>query len=283
MIRLIIEKIEWHRMKMIAFDHPYFDIKRHVLSERAAEQLLRKHQVLDAKEVLRKARIECDLPLPTDNGSNCGSSIDWKQHMSKPRPHYRRIAIALVAALIITGFLTLTKPGIALAQELYEIIVRVVHGTLMAQNREIPDDVDPIDFSKIPVEFSSLEEIAQLTGRVIFVPADDDGKLVELSTIIMNSEMMVIVSKYAREDGTSYRIAQTIHNSDTLWAEASSSITDELITITLPIGMTVYLSRMEDETVYAAAFGAGYDLNVASTDLTLGELQELVKRIQLIG
>ncbi len=283
MISFLKEKIEWHRMKMVAFDHPYFDIKKHALSERAAEQLLREHRVLDVKEVLRRARIECGIPQPTGAEGNHDPYIDWLQQTHQPIFLFRRFAIVVIAALLLAGFLTLTKPGIALAQELYEVIVSVVDGTLRAQNRGIPEEVDPIDFSKLPAEFSSMEEIAQLTGRVIFVPAEGDGMLIGFSTTLMNSEMMAISSNYIREDGTSYRIAQTIYNSDTYWADASSSVTDEMMILSLPVGITVYLSQMEDGTVYAAAFDVGYDLNIASTDLTLEELQELVKGIQLIG
>jgi len=65
MISYIHDKLEWSRMKRVAFDHPFFDRKAHILTEREAERILRKHIISEGSEVIKRARIECNLPDPT--------------------------------------------------------------------------------------------------------------------------------------------------------------------------------------------------------------------------
>ena len=54
-------------------------------------------------------------------------------------------------------------------------------------------------------------------------------------------------------------------------------------TVELDIGVTAYLSAMEDGTAYAEAFGAGYSVNLSSRELSADELLETMQRIRLIG
>ncbi len=283
MIRFIRDRIEWQRMKMIAFDHPYFDIRAHRLSERKAERIIRKHQVRDVKEVIRIARIECGIPEPEESESSHAPIIDRRRDMRASSTfRFRRAIIAFVAAVTFIGFFTLTKPGVAFAQEIYKVVVRIFDGTLMARNNKMPDEISPIDFSKLPAEYSTLEEAAEATGRAIVVPDSNDSTLVEFFTDTIDNEMMLVSAKYLRGDGKSYRIAQTIHNKNSLWAGAASTIDDDLASTELSIGVTIYFGEMTDGTVYAEAYGAGFDLNLSSTELSLKELQEVVLGAQII-
>ena len=281
MIRYIRDKIEWHRMKKIAFDHPFFAVSKHVISEREAERLLREHPPLDVKKFLRRARIECGITEPIED--ELCKDVDLNKRYRWERrtiaPNLRKFIVVFAAVLLITVFFVFTKPGISLAEGIYNIVVKVFNGTLMAQNLEMPSEVTPLDFSKLQTEFSSLEEIAKATGRAIIVPAESDGELVELS-VTTGSTMMVVRSQYAQAGGNTYRIVQTLYNKDVLWADASSLNAEEIISTAQSLGMKIYFGQMIDGTVYATAYGAGFDLNIASTDLSIQELQQIVEQIQ---
>lgn len=283
MTRYFQDKTEWRRMKRIAFDHPYYDIRAHVLSERKAVRIIRKHQARSAKEILRNAMIECRIPEPHKSEYSHAPIVDRNQNKRIVTAfRFRRVIIAVVVVLAVAGFFTLTKPGIALAQELYEIVVRVFDGTLKVNNNKMPDEVSPIDFSTLTTEYSRLEDVAQATKRVIIVPSSNDGELTGLFVDILSNEMMMVSTKYVRKDGKTYQLVQTIHNENSYWSVAVSTIQDDLKPMTLPLGLTVYFSEMDDGTVYAAAYGAGYDLNVSSTELTLHELRELMQDVQIL-
>lgn len=282
MIRYIQDKIEWRRMKRVAFDHPYFDVKAHHISEHEADRIMRKHQVRNVKEVLRLARIECGIPEPIRNKDSHAPSVERQRNKRFAAAFpFRRAIITLVVVLAVACFLALTKPGIALAQEIYEVIVRVFNGTLLVRNK-MPDEISSIDFSMLPTEYSSLEDVAQTTGRAMIVPSKNDGELSELFVDIMGNEMMMVSTKYISEDGKSFRVAQTLHNDNSLWSGAVSTTDDVLEPLELQLGMTVYFGQMADGTIFAEAHGAGYDLDVFSTDLSIEELREIIERIQIV-
>lgn len=262
-------------MKRVAFDHPYFDIKAHALTEREAERILRKHDIPDGFEVLKKARVECNLP---DSTSQTQKGVETRHKTINPRIY--RGLVALAAILILVSFFMFTKVGTALAHAAYEIIVQILNGTLMSRNSKIPDEVDPIDFSSMPFEFTSLEDVVQATGRPVLFPGGE-STLVGFSTVVLGSEMIVVNSTYISSDGKQYTFVQTIHNDDSLWSGAID-LSGELETIVLPVGITVYIGQMEDGAVFAQAYSPGFDLNISSIDLTLQEMRDLIEEMQLI-
>ena len=89
-------------------------------------------------------------------------------------------------------------------------------------------------------------------------------------------------SVYVRADGKQYTVLQCLNNDLSLWGTGNSTV-GGVRTVELDIGVTVYLSTMEDGTVYAEAFGSGYTVNLSSTELSADELLETVQGIQLIG
>lgn len=63
-------------MKKIALNHPFFASRKNVLSERAAEKILRENSPTDVKEVIRRARPECGITEPIENELCKGSEMN---------------------------------------------------------------------------------------------------------------------------------------------------------------------------------------------------------------
>lgn len=276
----IRKQIIWHKMRRLAAEHPFFCRKHGLLSMREAKSLLRGREIPDGSEVLRQARIELGIPEPATNSDE----LRRQTHFAGPwlPVRLRRWAIGLAVFLAVLGFFTMTKPGIAFAKSIQDIIVRILDGSLLAYN-DGPQSggLVPMDFTALPAELESPEAVAEATGRQIIVP-DEGDELLWFETHVVGETMLVMRSAYVRADGKQYTVVQSLNNDLSLWGTGNSTA-GGIRTVKLDIGVTAYLSTMEDGTVYAEAFGSGYTVNLSSTELSADELLETVQGIQLIG
>lgn len=277
----ISEKIIWYRTKRLAAAHPFFHRKNGLLSMREAKTLLREKEIPDGQEVVRRARIELGIPEPVSSAT-ISSGKTLFSTVSRGRYFVlRRGLICLSVLLIVFGLFTMTEAGTAFAKGIYNVIVSVFDGSLLSRNEDAEGYVKPIDFAALPAEFESLEAVAKATGRQVVIPGGSDDVLLSFSVHMVSKEMLVIKSKYI-VDEKKYTIVQTLYNDLTLWGGYYNAA-DNVITMESGIGITTYLSIMEDETVYAEAFGAGYDINVSSTELPLDDLQEIIGNLEFWG
>lgn len=276
----IREQIIWHKMRRLAATHPFFCRKQGLLSMREAKSLLRGREIPDGSEVLRQARTELGIPEPATNSDELRRQTHFAGLWLPVR--LRRWAIGLAVFLAVLGFFTMTKPGIAFAKSIQDIIVRILDGSLLAYN-DGPQSggLVPMDFTALPAELESPEAVAEATGRQIIVP-DEGDELLWFETHVAGETMLVMRSAYVRADGKQYTVVQSLNNDLSLWGTGNSTA-GGIRTVKLDIGVTAYLSTMEDGTVYAEAFGSGYTVNLSSTELSADELLETVQGIQLIG
>lgn len=280
-MRRIREQVIWYRTKRLAAAHPFFHRKNGLLSMSEAKARLQGREIPDGHEVLRQARVELGIPEPVSNVT-ISSEKTLFSTVSRGRSFaLRRGLVCLSVLLIVFGFFTMTEAGAALAKGLYNVIISVFDGSLLSRNEGTMGYVKPIDFAALPAEFESLEAVAEATGRQVVIPGGSDDVLLSFSVHMVSKEMLVIKSKYI-VDEKKYTIVQTLYNDLTLWGGYYNAA-DNVITMESGIGITTYLSIMEDETVYAEAFGAGYDINVSSTELPLDDLQEIIGNLEFLG
>ena len=278
----IREKIIWYRMKRLAAGHPFFHRKNGLLSMREAKTLLRKKEIPDGQEVVRRARIELGIPEPVSSAT-ISSGKTLFSTVSRGRYFVmRRGLICLSVLLTVFGLFTMTEAGTAFAKGIYNVIVSVFDGSLLSRNEDAEGYVKPIDFAALPAEFESLEAVAEATGRQIVIPGSSDDVLLSFSVHIIGDDALVIGSKYARIDGKKYAVVQSLYNDSAFWGGYYNAA-DDVITMESGIGITTYLSIMEDETIYAEAFGVGYDINVSSIELPLDDLQEIIGNLEFWG
>ena len=280
-MRRIREQVIWYRTKRLAAAHPFFHRKNGFLSMSEAKALLQGREIPDGHEVLRQARIELGIPEPVSGAATSPGKTFCNTVIRGHSFSLRRGLVCLSVLLIVFGFFTMTEAGAALAKGLYNVVVSVFDGSLLSRNEGTTGYVKPIDFAALPAEFESLEAVAKATGRQVVIPGGSDDVLLSFSVHMVSKEMLVIKSKYI-VDEKKYTIVQTLYNDLTLWGGYYNAA-DNVITMESGIGITTYLSIMEDETVYAEAFGAGYDINVSSTELPLDDLQEIIGNLEFLG
>lgn len=278
----ISEKIIWYRTKRLAAAHPFFHRKNGLLSMREAKALLRSREIRDGHAVLRQARIELGIPEPVSGAATSPGKTFCNTVIRGHSFSLRKGLVCLSVLLIVFGFFTMTEAGAALAKGLYNVIISVFDGSLLSRNEGTTGYVKPIDFAALPAEFESLEAVAEATGRQIVIPGSSDDVLLSFSVHIIGDDALVIGSKYARIDGKKYAVVQSLYNDSAFWGGYYNAA-DDVITMESGIGITTYLSIMEDETIYAEAFGVGYDINVSSIELPLDDLQEIIGNLEFWG
>ncbi len=277
----IREKIIWYRMKRLAAAHPFFHRKNGLLSMREAKTLLREKEIPDGQEVVRRARIELGMPEPVSSAT-ISSGKTLFSTVSRGRYFVlRRGLICLSVLLIVFGLFTMTEAGTAFAKGIYNVIVSVFDGSLLSRNEDAGGYVKTIDFAALPAEFESLEAVAEATGRQIVIPGSSDSTMLSFTAHVIGQKMLVVKSQYI-VDGKEYAIVQSLYNDSAFWGGYYNAA-DDVITMESGIGITTYLSIMEDETIYAEAFGVGYDINVSSIELPLDDLQEIIGNLEFWG
>lgn len=277
----IREKIIWYRMKRLAAAHPFFHRKNGLLSMREAKTLLREKEIPDGQEVVRRARIELGIPEPVSSAT-ISSGKTLFSTVSRGRYFVlRRGLICLSVLLIVFGLFTMTEAGTAFAKGIYNVIVSVFDGSLLSRNEDAEGYVKPIDFAALPAEFESLEAVAEATGRQIVIPGSSDSTMLSFTAHVIGQKMLVVKSQYI-VDGKEYAVVQSLYNDSAFWGGYYNAA-DDVITMESGIGITTYLSIMEDETIYAEAFGVGYDINVSSIELPLDDLQEIIGNLEFWG
>lgn len=280
-MRRIREQVIWYRTKRLAAAHPFFHRKNGLLSMSEAKARLQGREIPDGHEVLRQARVELGIPEPVSNVT-ISSEKTLFSTVSRGRSFaLRRGLVCLSVLLIVFGFFTMTEAGAALAKGLYNVIISVFDGSLLSRNEGTTGYVKPIDFAALPAEFESLEAVAEATGRQIVIPGSSDSTMLSFTAHVIGQKMLVVKSQYI-VDGKEYAVVQSLYNDSAFWGGYYNAA-DDVITMESGIGITTYLSIMEDETIYAEAFGVGYDINVSSIELPLDDLQEIIGNLEFWG
>ena len=278
-MRRIREQVIWYRTKRLAAAHPFFHRKNGLLSMSEAKARLQGREIPDGHEVLRQARVELGIPEPVSNVP-ISSEKTLFSTVSRGRSFaLRRGLVCLSVLLIVFGFFTMTEAGAALAKGLYNVIISVFDGSLLSRNEGTTGYVKPIDFAALPAEFESLEAVAEATGRQVVIPVGSDDVLLSFSVHMVGNEALVIRSKYWREDGKQYTISQSLCNDATFWGRYYSAA-DNVVILESGIGIVAYLATMDDNTIYAEAFGEGYNLNISSPTLELDDLQDIIVNLR---
>lgn len=273
--------MRWNKLKRMAFDHPYFEYKRHLLSEEEAERILSAGYI-GVDEFMQNVRARCEQPeaIPVHEEISIPQSMYRRRHIRGRLA--RRLAIACIVLFCLTAFLTLTKPGIALAATIRNFIVQIFDGSLNAQGTEHSSGLPPIDFENIPDTFSSLEEAARIIGRPVVDASGYDSIILQIDGYVQGDEGIDIRTKYITHTGKTYFVTQAFHKDNTIWGTWASTGEQKVTETILPNSITVYTGIFDDGTAFGEVIDNGMNIDILSKELTPGDILDIAREMRFI-
>lgn len=248
-------RVNWRKFERILLDHPYFDRLGTVLSNAEASFIMQGINI-DAKAFMQGVYADLEAGSdPLDLESSIDRIAAQFQRKAHKRQHasahvvIRRIAIAFMLIAAITVFLTLTKPGVALANTIYQAIVEIVDGVFRAKQQGLY--VPTIDLDKLPISFDTVKEAEKALEVSI---AHFDDKDVSLSSInVVNAEDAAIVvrSRYVYGGDIPILVEQTYGVDGSLSGTATSATTSTIDEYNLSDDIACFIGTMDDGTLYA--------------------------------
>lgn len=277
------------KLKRILREHPFLIDDTFVRSSSEAAYLFKQNGYTVA-EFIERAKKRSSLPLEAwsdfdaalakKNNSNeviASRRTSFFGHM--PR-FLRRTVVVFVAVILLVAFFTLTKPGIALAQSIYRIVVNIVDGNLRAKQLGRSEGLSPIDFEHIPDQISSLEEATEAIGRPVATLKSDKLELTSIQLHVIDGVMVMVRSKFQMGDRP-LSLIQTFFEENQSWGSVVG-VADELVEIKLQDGDTMYFGYMEDGTAFGEAYSKLYNISLVSMDISVVELIALANNLSFI-
>jgi hypothetical protein len=192
----------------------------------------------------------------------------------------RRAVVVLITLALLTGFFTLTEPGVALAQAAYKIIVRLLDGKLTAQQDQYPDNLPPIDFENIPEQFESHEQAAKVIGRPVASIESEDAVLVSIDVQSVEGSVVTLWTQYQVKEYTVF-LKQLFYVNMLSWSSGVS--TDHIeCEKELQDGNIMYIGYMNDGTVFGNTYSESYNISVTSKGMDANKLLDIISEMQFL-
>ena len=271
------------KFKKLLKEHPYIVDNSFARSATSAQQLAAEC-ACTADVLIMKAEAKSDLPPAAWNGfhdalekqAKATERFNHKNGLPRFIRTRRKLAITGIAFILALGFFTLVPAGRALAKGAFEIIISVFDGSLHAQQQGNPQGLTPIDFENLPDHFDTLESAAEAVGRPVAKIVNDSVSITSISIFTSQNTMFTIRTGYCASSGASLVVTQNLFSEDSGWGSSVGIAEDEMETIVTEDGTIFYLGNMQDGTVFAETYGPGMNVNIASAELTLVDLKELL-------
>lgn len=275
------------KLKKLLQEHPYLIDAAFVRSRSEAMRLARESSVT-VEDFIERAKGRSALSawtwdVFTEVLSRRHARVSQKNSTIKPNiflpimimPRFLRRAVAVLIILaFLTAFFTMTKPGVALAQAAYKIIVRLFDGKLTAQQNQCPDNLVPIDFENIPEQFESLEQAARLIGRPVASIGYANAELISIDAYSSDGLCATIKTQYQAHDNILF-LKQVFYETISSWGTVVSSDTIELA-VELQDGNTMYIGYMDDGTAFGNAYSKSYNISVSCKGMDINELLDII-------
>lgn len=279
--------MRWKRFVKQALDHPYFDDRRHTLSQAQAEDILRSGY-MGCGEFMEGVRrrvdgIERGLREPVDPGLVLPNQT--RRRRGKPAaPAWsgwlRGLALAGATALLAV-FFVFTSPGRAVAQAVYRAVVSVADGTLRGRQTVPDNDFDKIDIDDLPAEFSSAEEARQWIPLPIAEIESEQYESRGIRVLHADEISVTLTTQYADENGSTIALIQDFFAPGTSWGNAVSADARGVAQLELPGGLTAYTGTMDDGTSFAVVYLSEGFVTLASAGLSVDALGDVLEGFKL--
>lgn len=278
--------MRWKQFVKLATDHPYFDERRHLLSESAAEAILSSGYMGygEFMESVRQRICEIDdgLRRPIDPGTVLPNEA---RPAHRPIVAYRNsrslrnIAIACMAAVLLTAFLAFTSPGRAIAQAIYRAIVSVIDGKLSGKQTVPENEFGEIDLDNLPAEFSSVEEAREWIPLPVAIIESEQYKSQGIKVLSADDTHIALKAIYVDESGTGITLVQRIYAPEISWGNSATADERGVKRIDLSNGLTAYVGIMGDGSSFAMIYLPEGNIRITSISLSIDELAAILENL----
>lgn len=269
-----LTSFERKRILAIALDHPYFDGRKPLLTKKEMAAILEQRRQRTGEQVLREVMAELGKSYdPTPRRRTLREALGDAFYA----PAFRRTAVLLALALLLTFFMTVTVPGRALAEELQRVVVTFADGALHFSNTVPAPAQEQLDFSLVPPTAEEAEAFAELTRLPILLSRDEDVRF----RYELWEESLFISTVYRTPDGKRYRVDQDFYAPGTYWGVGfnAQDYTEIPSPIRYDAEITLYAGVAADGTPFIQGFADAFHLTIMSSDMTLSELESCLPRL----
>lgn len=270
---------EKRRMLAIALDHPCFDGRKPLLSQREIDAILAGGRQKTGRQVVEEAMAQLGLTYdaPTQERRSFREALGDVSFA----PGFRRTVVLAALALLLVLFVTLTPAGRAMAESMYSVLVYHQDGLLHFQSGKGEPAAEKADHSLPAEQAQSLAELAAVSGLPILTSED------ELISFRYEKEADLLASRqhYRAAGGKEYKLEQEFFGADAHREMGTAVETYTMIPSKIRYDgqITLYAGTSEDGTNYLMGVADTFNLTISSRELSLSELEALMPRIGVAG
>ncbi len=148
---------EWNYLKRIALDHPYYDTHKLPLTEQEASAIVKANISMTGKEFVDSVYAKLGKTRPAKGKKRLAWLRDFAELLSVPT--IRRVAIAVLAVVLITVFFTATPAGRAIAENVIQYISSLLDDGRLFVNRNDNETVmNPANLMPLSDNFEAQEQ-----------------------------------------------------------------------------------------------------------------------------
>ena len=126
-------RLEWRYLQKIALNHPYYDTHKLPLTEAEANEIVEKNEVQSGREFVDSVYAKLGMTRPREEKKRF--TLPGKIGELLTVPPIRRIAIAVLAAVLLIVFFAATPPGRAIAESVIHYVATLLEdGSLVITN-----------------------------------------------------------------------------------------------------------------------------------------------------
>lgn len=267
---------ERKRIERIALDHPFFDMHPQLFTRKELRAVLAQGPRKSGPQVIAEVRKELGMIYAPD----CQNQRTFAEALRDVSfvPSFRRTVAVVALCLLMIFFMVFTVPGRAFAEEVYSIVIEFTDGLFGAYNN-IPSENSAVpDFTSLPQDIGTLQELAKLLNCPLYVCNDE---LTEFEYDIEAYDAVGVTSQYVTKNGKHYAIYQEFYGSSTFWRVSVEAEIDS-VEVNTPIGIKMYVNQSEDGTVYAIGFHEMYMIYISSRDISTEDLKTILQEMHRI-
>ncbi|MGE5494655.1 MAG: hypothetical protein ACM3S4_05080 [Burkholderiales bacterium] len=215
--------MRWRKQKKRLLDHPYFDCNPDVVLSRKETEQIYNSGFPTFEEMVDGAKKRFDIPL--DAWSDFDKVIALRSIKSHRENNngfivrHKRLAIALVAILLVISFFTLIPFGRALAADFFNMIMRVLEGrieissenpdydkyeyvnlTAEQYNMDNEGGSDSVDVNS-PIFYPNIEDFVSKTGYIPVTISADWLKCQTIQSFSNEEQGLTLTIQYLTSDG----------------------------------------------------------------------------------